>query len=170
MSDIFDHMNDAFDRHEADQGDEDGCLDPVELMRSPARRLAEAAIAHGMTSRPNHSIRSGQPRGRPTRKRPASPEGDGPCPKCGQPTRLVTKGAFGPFHGCTKFPACKGTRRATAEEIAAADDDEAFWAERGIDTSEPDRERPQEGPRTQPAYGKYPYGIKHHSDSLKGTR
>jgi ssDNA-binding Zn-finger/Zn-ribbon topoisomerase 1 len=118
------------------------------------------------------AIRSGRPsHGKPGRKRPPSPEGEGPCPKCGAPTRLIDKGAFGPFRGCTKFPDCRGTRRATAEEIQTSEDNRAFWAEHGMtDPNEDEKAEHGDAPRTQAAYGKYPYGIKHHSDSLKGAR
>ena len=37
------------------------------------------------------------------------PIGEGNCPKCNKPTRLV-KGKFGEFYGCSNFPRCNGSR------------------------------------------------------------
>jgi hypothetical protein len=39
------------------------------------------------------------------------PCGPGECPECGAKTRLVTTGPHGPFYGCVKFPACRGSRQ-----------------------------------------------------------
>jgi ssDNA-binding Zn-finger/Zn-ribbon topoisomerase 1 len=46
----------------------------------------------------------------------ARPTGPGPCPKCGGPTRFISDGKRGPFHGCLAYPACKGTRGADPDE------------------------------------------------------
>jgi ssDNA-binding Zn-finger/Zn-ribbon topoisomerase 1 len=44
------------------------------------------------------------------------PEGPGPCPKCGGPTRFIPDSRRGPFHGCLAYPVCKGTRGADPDE------------------------------------------------------
>lgn len=38
-----------------------------------------------------------------------TPSGPGPCPCCGSGT-LAKTGRNGPFYGCIRFPACKGSR------------------------------------------------------------
>ena len=53
--------------------------------------------------------------------RPQQPSGPGPCPKCGGTTYLVGKGPFGPFYGCSNFPACKGNRSYVHKEQAPAE-------------------------------------------------
>lgn len=57
------------------------------------------------------------------------PQGAGVCPVCGGHTHLVRKGCFGPFWGCNKFPACKGTRDASVADKAMVQDDNRLLAE-----------------------------------------
>jgi DNA topoisomerase-3 len=54
------------------------------------------------------------------------PTGDGPCPKCGAPTRFIPEGKHGPFHGCTRYPDCRGTRGASEDEASDETDNNAW--------------------------------------------
>lgn len=121
-----------------------------------------AAYADENTAR-RFTIRSGQPRN----KGKPRPRGPGPCPKCGGETKFRPGTAnYDPFYGCANFPACRGARVGTFDEVKTHKADQAFYAERGV-TDQPcdgdaaiDTHRPKI---------KYPYGIKHHPDGQKQT-
>lgn len=44
---------------------------------------------------------------------PAAPAGESACPQCGSPM-VQRNGKYGAFWGCTRYPQCKGTRKATS--------------------------------------------------------
>ncbi len=56
------------------------------------------------------------------------PVGPGPCPRCGNETRL-RRGIHEKFYGCTQFPTCKGSRN-----YIATDDDWETWADARLET------------------------------------
>ena len=60
------------------------------------------------------------------------------CPDCGSPMKSRT-GQYGTFWGCTKYPACKGTRdsqgRSKADREKWKEEQESKNAERSEETS-----------------------------------
>lgn len=61
-----------------------------------------------------------------TKAQAERPTGPGPCPKCGAPTHFIPEGKRGPFHGCTRFPVCRGTRGADEDEATDLTDNNAW--------------------------------------------